>query len=54
MNKLYVVGSCYSDNTENAKELFAVLEEAGYTLGYNINNKNSCTIMKKMEEPVEE
>jgi hypothetical protein len=54
MDKLYVIGSCYSDNTDNAKELFKVLEDAGYILGYNMSNKNSCTIMKEMEEPVEE
>ena len=54
MDKLYVIGQCYSDSSDSAKELFSVLETAGYILGYNMNNKNSCTIMKEMEEPVEE
>ena len=54
MDKLYVIGQCYSDNSDNAKELFKVLEDAGYILGYSINNKNSCTIMKEMEEQVED
>lgn len=50
MGKLYVIGNCYSDSTDNAKEIFAVLEAAGYTLGYNSISKNSCVIMKEVEE----
>lgn len=55
MSKLYVIGNCYSDNEENAKELFRVLEGAGYTLGYNTMSNNSCVIMKEItEEDTEE
>ena len=50
MSKLFVIGNCYSDNSDSAQELFGVLEEAGYTLGYNTMNKNSAVIMKEMEE----
>ena len=50
MSKLYVVGNCYSDSEENAKELFGVLEGAGYTLGYNTMSKNSCVIMKEIPD----
>ena len=50
MGKLYVVGNCYSDNENNAKELFGVLEAAGYTLGYNTMSKSSCVIMKEIVE----
>lgn len=56
MSKLYVIGNVYSDNNDNAQELFKVIADAGYTLGYNTMNKNSAVIMKEMddEEPVEE
>lgn len=56
MSKLYVIGNCYSDNETNAKEIFDVLEAAGYTLGYNTVNKTAATILKEIaeEEPTEE
>ena len=56
MGKLYVIGNCYSDNESNAREIFDVLEEAGYTLGYNTVSKTSATILKEIaeEEPTEE
>lgn len=54
MSKLFVVGNVYSDNEANAKELFKVLEDAGYTLGYNSLNKNSAVIMKEIDESQEE
>ena len=53
MSKLYVIGNCYSDNENNAAELFKVLEDAGYTLAYNTKSKVSATILKEMEEPEE-
>lgn len=46
MSKLYVMGNFYSDNSDNAQEIFNILENAGYVLGYNVTNKNACTIMK--------
>ncbi len=54
MSKLYVIGNVYSDNQENAQELFSVLENAGYTLGYNTVNKNSAVIMKDMDDAEED
>ena len=56
MGKLYVIGNCYSDSEANAQELFGVLQEAGYTLGYNSMSKNSAVIMKEVneEEPEDE
>ena len=54
MSKLYVIGNVYSDNQENALELFSVLENAGYTLGYNTVNKNSAVIMKGMDDAEED
>lgn len=53
MSKLYVVGNCYSDNEKNAQEIFAVLENAGYTLAYNTQNSKSCVIMKELEPETE-
>lgn len=53
MSKLYVIGNCYSDSTDNAKELFGVLEAAGYTLGYNSMNPNSAVIMKEVNDESE-
>ncbi len=50
MGKLYVIGNCYSDNAANAQEIFGVLQEAGYTLGYNSMSKNSAVIMKEVDE----
>lgn len=54
MSKLYVIGNVYSDNQDNALELFSVLENAGYTLGYNTVNKNSAVIMKDMDDAEED
>ena len=55
MSKLYVIGNVYSDSHEKAEELFGVLTEAGYTLGYNQMSQNSAVIMKEIEdEPAEE
>lgn len=50
MSKLFVVGNVYSDSEENAKELFRVLTEAGYTLGYNTMSSMSAVIMKEIAE----
>lgn len=50
MSKLYVIGNCYSDNETNANELFGVLQEAGYTLGYNSMSKTTAVIMKEVNE----
>ena len=50
MSKLYVIGNVYSDNTDNANELFQVLTGAGYTLGYNTMSNNSAVIMKEIAE----
>lgn len=54
MSKLYVIGNVYSDNSENAKELFDVLTAAGYTLGYNTMSSSSAVIMKEIEDKPEE
>ena len=55
MSKLFVVGNVYSDSSENAEELFGVLTEAGYTLGYNTMSSTSAVIMKEVaEESAEE
>ena len=54
MKKLFIMGNCYSDDDENAKELFNVLEDAGYTLAYNSKNIRSATIMKEVEVPDEQ
>lgn len=54
MNKLYVIGNVYSDNNDNAQELFTVLENAGYTLGYNTMNQNSAVIMKDIDDAEED
>ena len=50
MNKLFVIGNVYADSSDKAKELFGVLQDAGYILGYNQNNLNSAVIMKEIEE----
>jgi len=50
MSKLYVIGNIYSDNTDNANELFTAITDAGYTLGYNTMSKNSAVIMKEVSE----
>ena len=49
MSNLYVVGTCYGENQELAKELFAVLENAGYILAYNTKSANSATVLKEIE-----
>lgn len=54
MSKLFVIGNVYSDNEANAKELFKVLEDAGYTLGYNSTSKTSAVIMKEIDDASEE
>lgn len=56
MSKLFVIGNCYAESDDFAKDLFAVLEGAGYTLAYNNRSMNSCTILKEIEEeePTEE
>lgn len=56
MSKLFVIGNCYAENADYAKNLFEVLEGAGYTLAYNNKSMNSCTILKEVEEeePTEE
>ena len=54
MSKLFVVGNIYSDNETNANELFKVMEDAGYTLGYNTMSKTSAVIMKEIDESQEE
>lgn len=54
MSKLYVIGNCYSDSEANAQELFGVLEDAGYTLGYNSLNRQSAVIMKEVIEEEKE
>ena len=51
MSKLMVLGNCYGNSRENADKIFKVLEENGFVLGYNENDKNSATIL---EERVEE
>ena len=48
MNKLVVIGNCYADNQDKAKELFEILTNAGYMLGYQTDT--SVVIMKEVQE----
>ena len=54
MSNLFVIGSCYSDDGKYAKDLFKTLEDAGYTLAYNNQNKTSVSILKEIEDEPEE